>query len=926
MFLWTIVTAILFQAGIPQPSVSSSAWKDLLQHADSLSGAMNQDSAMVVAEQARLLAAAEYGPEDARVALCLNRLADFATYAATYSESERYRKDALSILVAVHGSDHPSVASCLGNLAVLYRRMGKYAEAPPLLERSLRIYEKTLGPQSEYVGLTLNNLAALHYAMGRTVEAEVALKRALPLWQEHHGLEHPTVALCLNNLAVIHRDQGRFAQAESLFTRVLDMRKRLHGPEHSWVAHTLSDLADLYLTQGRLEEAEASYQNAVEIYVKTIGPDHRRTAACLHGLADVYIGRHRFEEAEKILLAALETMVSELGETHYRAGLINESLSMLYRLLSRDREALDRARRSAVAACIGFDDNAMVLPEKDALTYSEFVRRALDNYISCCADFGLDDDQDIRSAASLILAGKGRVTEEMIQRQRVIVSEQDSSLLTAAQTLRAAKSQVAAMYAGGLPGKVEEDHSAWDSLSQVVDSLESELSRRSASFRSHHDRGEVDLERIASHLPSRSVLLEYVRYNYISADSHRGQAQYLVVVIGSEGDLAAVDLGPADPIDSLASTLTQHMRMIATTSRLPNQEDMEEYNAICGRLSQLILSPVQKHIADKDLLLVAPDGRLCCVAFAGLLEENGEYLLDRFSIHYVSSGRDIARFSDDRQTGTGLFALGDPDFGGSGPKGSRAVFQSGVLPESDSASVPDALRSFGVLGEYRVPPLPASRLEIERITSLWREFTDEPAVVYLGSSATEENFKAEAPGKRILHLATHGFFLEATEVASETEEEHPAGHSLASINPLLLSGLVLAETDPHPDAQDKNRDDGILTAYEVTELNLDGAALVVLSACESGMGRVVSGEGVYGLRRAFQLAGARTVVTSLWPVPDNVTADFMKHLYSRAKTNVPAALRHTALAKLATMRKRGQPDHPYLWAAFIAVGDWRGSW
>ena len=201
---------------------------------------------------------------------------------------------------------------------------------------------------------------------------------------------------------------------------------------------------------------------------------------------------------------------------------------------------------------------------------------------------------------------------------------------------------------------------------------------------------------------------------------------------------------------------------------------------------------------------------------------------------------------------------------------------------------------------------------------------NEPMKSYYGADASEEKFKAGAPGNRVIHLATHGYFLE-----SICQPRLPVGgfeskEGYVGENPLLLSGLLLAGANLHGfESEQADAEDGILTAYEVSEMVLEGTELVVLSACETGLGEVKEGEGVYGLRRAFQMAGVRTVISALWPVSDKVTAEMMGKLYDRQDVTLPATLRRIQLEKINELRANNKTDHPFNWGAFIALGDWR---
>jgi CHAT domain-containing protein len=210
---------------------------------------------------------------------------------------------------------------------------------------------------------------------------------------------------------------------------------------------------------------------------------------------------------------------------------------------------------------------------------------------------------------------------------------------------------------------------------------------------------------------------------------------------------------------------------------------------------------------------------------------------------------------------------------------------------------------------------------VEAIVKCWKKESKEPVHSYTGALASEESFKAKAPGCLVIHLATHGYYLQKTcnptvQVRSRFEEPR------LGENPLLLSGLALAGANLHGKGADvEGAEDGILTAYEVAAMDLEGTEMVVLSACETGLGTVEEGEGVYGLRRAFLMAGARTVVSALWSVPDKTTAEMMGKLYEESDKPVYERVREQQLKRIRHLRNNREPDHPLSWGAFVVVGD-----
>ena len=230
----------------------------------------------------------------------------------------------------------------------------------------------------------------------------------------------------------------------------------------------------------------------------------------------------------------------------------------------------------------------------------------------------------------------------------------------------------------------------------------------------------------------------------------------------------------------------------------------------------------------------------------------------------------------------------------------------------------------GDFQSLRFPPLPASGRELEEIAALWKQGGEaaEDVVRLTGASASEAAFKREAPGKRVLHLATHGFFLKGR-CPSVLEATGPL--PLKGENPLLLTGLALAGANQRQ-ATGPEEEDGILTAEEVAALDLSGVEWAVLSACDTGVGEVKAGEGVFGLRRAFQIAGAKTLITSLWGMEDEAAREWMRELY-RARfvkgMRTADSVRKASQEVLRKRRRRGETTHPVHWGAFVASGDWR---
>jgi CHAT domain-containing protein len=339
-----------------------------------------------------------------------------------------------------------------------------------------------------------------------------------------------------------------------------------------------------------------------------------------------------------------------------------------------------------------------------------------------------------------------------------------------------------------------------------------------------------------------------------------------------------------------------------------------------AQLRRRIWDPFSKLVSNASQVFLVPDGAINLVSFAALPTGTNRYLIDAGPvIHYLSAERDVI-FRDAAPSGRGLLAVGGPAYG----------------DRAQTASAPAALRGgCATLRGVHFEDLPGSRTEAAQIAKIWSSSVSEPgdARVLSGRTATETSVKQSAAGRRVVHLATHGYFLQSPCAAPIAGTRGVGGLSsqgpspgLAE-NPLLLTGLAFAGANLRTSARTGNRnDDGILTAEEVAGLNLQGTEWAVLSACDTGTGQIKAGEGVIGLRRAFQVAGVRTIIMSLWSVEDRSTQVWMRYLYDARFTQQRSSadsVRDASVRVLEERRARRESTHPFYWAAFVAAGDWR---
>ena len=462
-----------------------------------------------------------------------------------------------------------------------------------------------------------------------------------------------------------------------------------------------------------------------------------------------------------------------------------------------------------------------------------------------------------------------------------------------------------------------------DALYARRESVEDRLAQRSAGLAGARAPARADADAVARLLPARARLVEYVRFrplDFGAADSARvrGAARYAAFVLGPAGGPRLVDLGAAAPIDALAQRFRERIDGF-DPGRLGRRQRLRQERLLARTTAALhaaLLAPLA--LPDGGPLYVSPDGALHGLPFAILPDAEGRRADERHRVSLLTSGRDLVRLDARPEAPPGeLVVFAGVDYAAGGGLDGGGLDGAG----SDAGAAPElrpALRSgrsariAAQLGRFDA--LPGTDREAAALAGL-----AESSRLVLGADATEAALLAvERPWR--LHIATHGFFLRPDAPAGAADEGLRGGTAGAPLqavaSPLLRSGLALAGANG---GRDDAGGDGIATAFELSGLDLRGTDMVVLSACETGLGEIEAGEGVLGLRRAFELAGAETVVMSLWKVPDAATTALMTAFYEGLGAGLGKA--EALRAAAATVRARPEWSHPYWWGAFVLAGD-----
>jgi CHAT domain-containing protein/Tfp pilus assembly protein PilF len=892
-----------------------------------------------------------FAPGSLEVAASHNSLGVMAYYSGELDGPAEHYRRALEIRERLDPGGF-QVAVLLNNLGLVHYARGELATAEEYYRRVLGLWDQPAPERRELLASVLDNLGNLAYDRGDLERAEDYHRRALAIWEEI-APEGRGIAECVDNLGLVLRARGEHDLAQDLLERGLALREALGNP--TFIATSVANLGGLAKARGDLDRAERYLARALEGDAIPAGSMER--AALIGDLGLVALERGEIERARELLgqtLALHEELAPDSlhvartlthlarasrvrGEGDAAAGLLARALELEERIAPESRDHAETlAQRAALAAARG---------EPEAIAWYERAIAALEGHVGRAGGS--------HEARAGLRAGFAGLYRGLIERLLAAGEPERAFAVLERSRARAFLALLAERdlaFGDEVPAELEGERrrlaSLYDRTQAMLASAQgeqaAELARELRRLRAEHEAVAVriraaspryaalrypeplDLEGARAALDPGTVLLAW---------SLGAETSHLFVVGGGRGlvvhELPAGEAELRREVEGFRA-LVQDVR--AGSPRLPALE------AAAGRLYGLLLAPAETQIAAADRLLLLPEGPLHLLPWAALRRPpaatppgaagGGSYLAQWKPVQLALSATAYAQLREGGATADGrageaggdprsAVATSDGDTGGDGPAGEAGgapdpAVAAAAGPEpvrvaafgdpryrpagtADGTAGADPAWSAAVTRGCVFRPLPATRAEAEAVAGLWGD----GARVFLAEEATEERLKAVAGGLSVLHVAAHGCL----------DERFP-----------LNSGLALSVPASRPDGGDN----GLLQAWEIFEGLHLAADLVVLSACDSALGRELAGEGLLGLTRAFHYAGARSVVASLWQVPDRATADLMArfHRHLRAGAGKGEALR-AAHAELAAGAAGPDASPPYFWAGFQLFGDWR---
>ena len=883
----------------------------------------------------------------------IGELYSAAKYAEAIPLAERY----VTAIKARRGSEHPDYAIALNNLAQLLKANNRLAEAEPLMRRTISIFEKVESDTNHLhpnYAASLNNLALLLEDTNRLTEAEPLLRHALEIDEKSLGLDHPDVARDLNNLALLMQDTNRLTEAEALLRRALAIDEKSYGPAHPTVAIRLNNLAGLLQVTNRLTDAELLYRRALMIDEKSLGPDHTYVAVDLNNLARLLQAANKLSEAEPLLRRALAVDEKSLGPEHPAVAVDLNNLAALRAELGDWVEAAALGRRAKPALIARRHDGL----DASGLAKAALVRNAWALRAHARAIYRADPSSAAANTESFELAqwalqtGAADALSQMSIRfakgagplATLVRERQDLVARRHAETRRL---DVAAGRADA--NEAREARTAIGTLETKLATIDARLTAEFKEYAELANPKPLDLSATQALLRDDEALILFLD---VPQFWKLPEESLIWAVTKTEARLVRSELG--------TEQLAERVRRLRTG--LDNNGDAKSsvgeraaagrsFVAVDGREGERNFLPFDLAVAHEmyvslfgqvaDLtkgkhLLIVPSGPLTSIPFHVLVTEKPDkaipdliegyraaaWLAKRNAITILPSVGSLQalRQLPPSQAREPYIAFGNPLLlGRSGNDKSAWGRQRCAQPAAtrvtqarEIARPSVALRAMDVAELRAQEPLPETADELCAVAGALGALDQQDETVWLGERATERNLKALSRRGRlahykVLHFATHGVL---------------AGESEAILKAKAEPGLILTPPKDGTAAGDLEEDDGLLTASEVAQLELD-ADWVVLSACNTAAGDKGDAEALSGLARAFFYAKARALLVSHWPVNSDAAVKLTTRAFAELSANPQIGRAEALRRSMAELITKGAPHeaHPAYWAPFVLVGE-----
>lgn len=846
------------------------------------------------------------GKDHPDYATCISNLAIIYNKLANYAQAEILYLEALEITEKTLGKSHPDYAIKLNNLARVYEKTGQYEKAETLDIIAKGIYEQKVGKYHPDYARSVSNLAVIYFKMGRYKKAVENGIEAKAVYEKVHGKNHPSYATAVNNLAVMYRKKEDYTKAEAYYLEALKIKEEKLGKAHGSYANSLKNLATVYASLGKYKKAEAGFLESQAIREKLLGKEHPSYALSLHSLGLLYQKIKDYKKAEACFVEAIAIQEKVFGKVHPRNAESFTELAIAYHSSKEDEKA---------ALCFDSANGINKILLERATNYLSGIE--LEKYLlkferdlAIDASFRQEYQAETQSGEwyNNSLFYKGFLLKSTLQVEQLLVHSPDT-IRNLYQEWKGYQKSLSKIYSQPLAKQTD----AFE-LEEKANILEKTLLANLPALK--EVRRQVNWQEIQSQLKPGDAAIEFVHYQFYDPKRTDSIMYGALIIQPGNKQPQFISLFEEKSLNALLENKGTRRAEYVNNLYVYQSEDL--YN--------LILKPLETALSNAKTIYYAPSGLLHSINFGAILIPNTEEILfaNRHQLRRLNSTRQLVLTSEAVSNNSTAVLYGGVQYeineteivASNNDIAAIQVSTRGGLNLSQTDSLLRGIR----LWEF----LPSTEEEIKELAPILKN-AQLNTITKKAFSATEESFKALSKNKKssspkIIHIATHGYFFPDPNVVSGNKNTKAATSIFkGSEHSMIRSGLLLAggnhawkKGEPfRPDMED-----GVLTAYEISQLNLNDTELVVLSACETGLGEIKGNEGVYGLQRAFKIAGVKNILMSLWQVPDYQTKELMIRFYKNWLTE-KMEIHQALLTAQNSMRDEGY--EPFHWAGFVLL-------
>ncbi len=758
----------------------------------------------------------------------------------------------------------------LNNKARLLQLNGKYTEAEKLFDEAINLAKQLFGGGKQ-LAIILNNKAMLFQVLGQYENAITVMNLAIEasdtaprkVFEGEKSFDNRKFQA---NLATILQASGKYDLAESKFLELKTIYENRRQTKNAEYAGLMNQLALLYIAMGRPQDAREPLVKSLNVYKKRWGENNIYFARAANDLGNLHRQLAQYEEAETWLSKSFELRQKLLAPTHPEYIETQESLAILYWKTGKNKKAYGIYKDVMAKTIDVINEFFPPMSEAEKTQFWDITAPRFQRFYNFALE-SIDTNTGIMvDVYNFNMATKGLLLSATSKVRNNILQSGKQELIASYLKWQDTKEQLARLYSYS-KGKLKAQKIDLAALEEEANNMEKALSEQSAAFSTAFSVYENDLKSIANILHEDEAIVDIIRIKKYHQD-FTDEIRYLALVL-KKGTIT-----PAYCVIKDGNKLESHYARYYRNAIQFKIDDQTSFNQFWAEISGLI--------AGKSKVYVSPDGVYNQININTLKLPDNQYVINRHDLVLIGNSKDLSAIKNEKKEypNKDAFLLGFPDYG------------------TPTVSV-----------------LPGTRIEINDISGILKT-NGYTTLQFMEHEANETSVK-QISSPQIVHIATHGYFKKDVDVGGSVFGIHTDN---AANNPLLRSGLILAGAGKSLadtlEADITLHDNGLLTAYEAMNLNLDKTQLVVLSACETGLGEVKSGEGVYGLQRAFQVAGADALIMSLWKVSDEATQQLMTNFYQNW---IQSGDKHAAFrqAQLSLMEQYAEP---YYWGAFVMIG------